>query len=277
MIIDFRVQVPKKERVESRPQYMKRYSQVFDMPEVSYTEAELIDKITAAGIRRGVMQAEWSSGDYHMENDQVADIVRRHPELFVGFASVDAADGMAAVDELKRCVDTLGLCGLNVQPFASRLRANHKKFYPLYLKCLEYGIPVTIHTGINYSSDRTIAYGRPIYVDEVACDFPGLKIVLNHGGWPWVHESVAIARKHRNVYIEIGGIAPKYIGKADAGWDIFVALANNLLQDQILFATDSMIPFKRAIAEARALPLKEPVKEKLLGRNAAALLGLPEA
>lgn len=277
MVIDFRVQVPKKERVESRPQYLKRYIQVFDLPSVSYTEEELIEKMTAAGIRRAVMQAEWSAGDYRAENDQVAGIVKRHPDLFVGFASVDASDGIAAVDEFKRGVEALGLRGLNVQPFASRLRANHKKFYPLYLKCLEYGVPVTIHTGINYSSDRTIAYGRPLYVDEVACDFPGLRIVLNHGGWPWVHESVALARKHRNLYIEIGGIAPKYIGKPNSGWDILLSLAGNLLQDQILFATDSMIPFQRAVEEARALPLKEEVKEKLLFRNAAALLGLKDA
>lgn len=277
MIIDFRVQVPKKERVESRPQYMKRYNEVFDLPEVSYTEAELIEKLTGAGIRHAVMQAEWSSGDYRAENDQVADIVRRHGDLFVGFASVDAGDGVAAVEELKRCVDTLGLRGLNVQPFASRLRANHKKFYPLYWKCREYGIPVTIHTGINYSFDRTLNYGRPIYVDEVACDFPGLTIVLNHGGWPWVHESVAIARKHRRVYVEIGGIAPKYVGKPGAGWDMLIALGNNVLQDQILFATDSMIPFRRAVEEAQALPLKDAIKAKLLGGNAAALLGLPTA
>lgn len=277
MIIDFRVQVPKKERMESRPQYMKRYNQVFDMPGVSYTEGELIEKMTGAGVRRAVMQAEWSSGDYRIENDQVADIARRHPDLFIPFASVDASDGMVAVDELKRCVERHGIRGLNVQPFASQLRANHKKFYPLYLKCLEYGIPVTIHTGINYSSNRTIAYGRPLYIDEVACDFPGLKIVLNHGGWPWVHESVAIARKHKDVYIEIGGIAPKYVGKTNAGWDIFIALGDNVLQDQILFATDSMIPFKRAVEEAQALPFKNSVKEKLLGRNAASLLGLAGA
>src|SRR5690606_22350069 len=162
-------------------------------------------------------------------------------------------------NELKRSVETLGLRGLNVQPYARRPYANDKKSYPLSYKCLEYGVPVSIHTGINYSNDRTIDhgrpinvdevacdfpglkinknhpryptcleygvpvaihtrinysndrtldYGRPIYVDEVACDFPGLKIIMNHGGWPWVHESVAIARKHRSVYIEIGGIAP---------------------------------------------------------------------
>lgn len=272
MVVDFRVQVPKPDRVGTRTDYMKRYLDVFDLSAVSYSLPQLLSLIDAAGIDQAVMQAEWSSGDYCEENDQVAEIVRRHSDRFVGFASVNAADGLTAVNELKRSVETLGLRGLNVQPFASRLYANDKKFYPLYYKCLEYGIPVAIHTGINYSNDRTIDYGRPIYVDEVACDFPGLKIIMNHGGWPWVHESVAIARKHRSVYIEIGGIAPKYVAAENAGWDILLRFANNLLQDQILFATDSMIPFDRAVNEAKSLPLKPDVLAKFLGGNALEII-----
>ena len=272
MVIDFRVQVPKPDRVGTRTDYMKRYLDIFDLSAVSYSLAQLLSLLDAAGIDRAVMQAEWSSGDYRAENDQVAEIVKKHPDRFVGFASVDAADGLAAVEELKRSVESLGLRGLNVQPFASRLHANDKKFYPLYYKCLEYGIPVAIHTGINYSNDRTIDYGRPIYVDEVACDFPGLRIIMNHGGWPWVHESVAIARKHRAVYIEIGGIAPKYVAAENAGWDILLRFANNLLQDQILFATDSMIPFDRAVKEAKALPLKPDCLDKFLSGNAQEII-----
>lgn len=268
MVFDFRVQVPKPDRVGTRIDYMKRYLDIFDLSSVSYTLQQLLSLLDAAGIDRAVMQAEWSSGDYRAENDQVAEIVKKHPDRFTGFASVDAADGLAAVVELKRSVESLGLRGLNVQPFASRLHANDKKFYPLYYKCLEYGIPVAIHTGINYSNDRTIDYGRPIYIDEVACDFPGLKIIMNHGGWPWVHESVAIARKHRTVYIELGGIAPKYVAAENAGWDILLRFANNLLQDQILFATDSMIPFDRAVDEAKSLPLKPDCQAKFLSGNA---------
>jgi len=272
LIVDFRVQVPKPDRIGTRPGYMMRYADVFDLAAVSYTLGDLLRLLDEAGIARAVMQAEWSSGDYGAENDRVAEIVAAHGDRFVGFASVDAADGMKAVDELKRSVETLGLRGLNVQPFASRLYANDKKYYPLYLKCLEYGIPVAIHTGINYSSDRPMDFGRPIHVDEVACDFPGLQIVLNHGGWPWTHESVAIARKHRTVFIEIGGVAPKYLAAENAGWDILLRFADNLLQDQILFATDSMVPFRRAVDEAKALPLKPGVLAKLMGGNAQRLL-----
>jgi predicted TIM-barrel fold metal-dependent hydrolase len=272
VIIDFRVQAPKLNRSEDRAGYMMRYVDIFDLESVSYSEDELFSALRDAGIQRAIMQAEWSSGDYREENERVAAIVRKRSDFFIGFASVNAADGMRAVDEFKRAVEHDGLRGLNVQPFASAIRANDKKFYPLYLKCLEYGVPVAIHTGINYSNDRSIDFGRPIYVDEVACDFPGLSIILNHGGWPWVHESVAIARKHPSVFIEVGGIAPKYLAAENSGWDILMRFANNLLQDQVLFATDSMLPFKRAVEEAKALPLKPQCLEKFLGGNAARLI-----
>lgn len=277
VIIDFRVTLPQKDRVATRPAYMRRYADIFDLERVSYTSEELLDGLRGAGITRAVLQAEWSSGDYRAMNDAVVNLVKEHPDVFIGFGAVNPADGLDAVDELRRAVETLGLKGLNLQPFAAGLHANHKLCYPLYLKCLEYGIPVTIHTGINYSFDRSIDFGRPIYVDEVACHFPGLAIVLNHGGWPWVPEAVAIARKHRSVYLEIGGIAPKYIGVAGAGWEVFLQFANSLLQDRILFATDSMIPFKRAVEEVQALPLKPEAKQKLLYQNACRLLRIEHA
>ena len=182
MIVDFRVQRPKPDRAASRPGFMSRYGDVFDIGAVSYSLAELLQAMDRADIEKAVMQAEWSSGDYRAENDAVAEVVAEHGDRFLGFAAVDPADGLAAVDELRRSVESLGLRGLNLQPFATRLYPNDKKFYPLYLKCLEYGIPATAHTGINYSSDRGIDFGRPIYLDEVACDFPGLVLVLNHGG-----------------------------------------------------------------------------------------------
>lgn len=272
MIIDFRIQQPKQRRAENRPAYMMRYNDIFDLNDVSYTAESLLEKLNEAGIHRAVMQAEWASGDYCLDNDLVGRLVRENPEKLVGFAAVDIADCYGAVQELKRSVESLGLRGLNLQPFASRLYANDKKAYPLYAKCLEYGIPVCIHTGINYSADRSIEYGRPIYIDEVACDFPGLTIVLNHGGWPWVSESVAIARKHRNVYIEIGGISPKYIAKPGAGWEMLLTMANNLLREQILFATDSMIPFERAVSEAKALPLSEDALAAIMAGNAQKII-----
>ena len=108
----------------------------------------------------------------------------------------------------------------------------------------------------------------------MACDFPNLTIVANHGGWPWVTEMVAVAWKHPNVYIEIGAVSPKYIGTPGTGWEPLMVYGTSLLQDRVLFATDNMLPPKRCVDELKALPLKDAVKDKWLGGNAARLLGL---
>lgn len=100
------------------------------------------------------------------------------------------------------------------------------------------------------------------------------RLPCNHGGWPWVTEMVAVAWKHSNMYIEIGAISPKYT-RSGTGWEPLLVYGNSLIQDRVLWATDSMLPFDRSLEEARNLPLKPEVLEKWLGGNAARLLRLP--
>ena len=168
-----------------------------------------------------------------------------------------------------------GFTGLNIQPFVWEMPPNHKRLYPIYAKCLELDIPVAIHTGINYSPIHSMDFDRPIYLDEVLCDFPRLKMIACHSGWPWVPELIALARKHPNLYLEIGGVAPKYIAMPRTGWDPFLQYTNSLLRNQVLFGTDwPVISFKRVVEEFQQLPLKDEVKDKVLYKNAIELLGL---
>jgi predicted TIM-barrel fold metal-dependent hydrolase len=221
------------------------------------------------------LQGEWAIGDYRKQNDAVYRMAQAHPDKFVAhYLCVNPLEGDDMAKVVEKEVKERGFKGVNIQGFSCRLRANDKRFYPVYAECQELGIPVTIHSSVNFSVDRTIDYSRPIYIDEVACEFPDLAIVANHGGWPWVTEMVAVAWKHPNVYIEIGAVSPKYIGKPGTGWEPLMVYGNSLLQDRVLFATDNMLPHKRCVDELNALPLKDSVKEKWLGANAARLLGL---
>jgi len=239
------------------------------------TVDHLIAGMQKGGVEKAVMQAEWAIGDYRKLNDAVYEIVQAHPDRFVaGYLCINPLedDDMAYVVE--REVKERGFKGVNIQPWAYRVKCNDKRFYPVYQKCMDLKIPVTIHCSVNFTVNRTIDYGRPLYLDEVACDFPELIIVANHGGWPWVTEMVAVAWKHPNVYIEIGAVAPKYIGTPGTGWDPLMVYGNSLLQDRVLFATDNMLPHKRCVEELKSLPLKQAVKEKWLGLNAAELMGV---
>ncbi|MBM3118402.1 MAG: amidohydrolase [Chloroflexi bacterium] len=284
MIIDFRMTPPMNEWMSLEEgqrilptSYLRGYLGTYADVAFAFqiTTDDLIRSMDEAGVDAAVMQGEWGIGDYRKQNDAIYRIVQAHRDRFVaGYLCVNPLedDDMAKVVEKE--VKERGFKGVNIQGFACRLRANNKRFYPVYAKCQELGIPVTIHASINFSVDRTIDYSRPIYLDEVACDFPDLIIVANHGGWPWVTEMVAVAWKHPHVYIEIGAVAPKYIGTPGTGWEPLMVYGNSLLQDRVLFATDNMLPPKRCVEELRALPLKDVVKEKWLGGNAARLLGL---
>jgi predicted TIM-barrel fold metal-dependent hydrolase len=277
-VVDFRVVLPFSEWMEpdagSEASYLSNYGRVYtgDTGELGSAEATL-QALVDAGVDLAVLQAEWAFGDYRAMNRAVARLVRRYPDKLVGFATINPAEGDDMADVARRAVEDLGLRGINLQPFAYRVHANDKCFYPLYEACQELGIAVTIHASINFSSDRPIDYGRPLYLCEVACDFPDLAIVANHGGWPWVTEMVAVAWKHPNVWIEIGAVSPKYIGRPGTGWEPLMTYGNtSLLADRVLFATDSMLPVARCLAELNELQLKPEVLEKWRGENAVRLL-----
>jgi len=284
MIIDFRLFPPVAEYMDPEEarqffptSYMRRYLDKYGNVEaiIATSIEDMIAGMKTSGVDKAVMQGEWAFGDYRKQNNAVHRIVQAYPDAFAaGFLCLNPLedDDMARVVE--QGVKEQGFKGVNLQPFAYRLKCNDKRFYPVYEKCCELNIPVTVHSSVNFSVNRSIEYGRPLYIDEVACDFPGLKIVANHGGWPWVTEMVAVAWKHPNVYIEIGAVSPKYIGTPGTGWEPLLVYGNSLLQNQVLFATDFVLPHERCVKELKDLPLKDSVKNKWLGENAAALLRL---
>lgn len=283
MIIDFRARPPFRES-ESEPYikaplFMNRYSDLMEYEKkvnvpLTTLIPQLISEMDEAGITIVVLQAEYEFGDMSVKlNNTVSNLVQQYPSRFIGFATVDPRKGMDAVRELEYAVKTLGLKGLNLQPCFINMNPIEPLFYPLYAKCVELNIPVTLHTGINYSTTHSVGPDRPIHLDRIACDFPELKIVANHGGWPWVQEMVAIAMKHPNIYIDFGSVGPKYIAMARAGWDPMFHFMNSLLQDQVLFSTDwPFISFKRVLKEFSEIGLKETVMEKFFYKNAAKLL-----
>jgi len=118
---------------------------------------------------------------------------------------------------------------------------------------------------------------RPIYLDIVAQDFPELKMIAGHGGWPWVNEMVAVAWRNPNIYIDIASYLPKYIGMKGTGWEELIHFGNNVLQDRILFGSTWLfmgMSIKQLADEVMKLPLKEEVKHKWVYKNAATLFGI---
>jgi hypothetical protein len=154
-----------------------------------------------------------------------------------------------------------------------KIAPTNKKMYPIYSTCVELDIPIWFHISINYSTN-TMEVERPIYLDVVAQDFPELKIIAGHGGWPWVNEMIAVAWRNPNIYIDIASYLPKYLGMKGTGWETLMHFGNSVLQDKILFGSTWLfmgMSIKQLADEVMKLPLKEAVKAKWLYYNAARL------
>jgi predicted TIM-barrel fold metal-dependent hydrolase len=205
----------------------------------------------------------------------VASFCKAHGPRFVGLAGVDPHKGMKAVRELEHAIRELGLRGLNLQCFEHKLTINDPKMYPLYAKCIELDVPVNIHCGINFSTESLMEYGRPVLLDQVMTHVPELRVCASPPGWPWVHELIGVAWRHKNLHIGIVYVRPKYLAVENSGYEPLLQYGNTILQDRILFGSGfPSIPLERSLAEIQALPLADAVKRKWLGENAARFLRL---
>ncbi|WP_354351765.1 amidohydrolase family protein [Pseudarthrobacter sp. PvP090] len=138
------------------------------------------------------------------------------------------------------------------------------------------GVPALFHTGqsgigsgMPGSGGIRLKYSNPIVLDDVAVDFPDLKIIMAHPSFPWQDEALAVAARHTNVYIDLSGWSPKYFPPQ------LVQYANTLLRTKVLFGSDyPMIPPDRWIADFEKLAIKSEVRPLIMRENAFRLLGL---
>ncbi|WP_214409195.1 amidohydrolase family protein [Sphaerisporangium fuscum] len=277
-VIDFRVRVPSAVRppIADGGDVYTQYEAVLDIGNGWHKGMdELLAEMDAAGVSHAVLHAEFEHGDYaDALNEEVAEQVARHPGRFSGYGTVtlEPLRVMPAVRQVERAA-ALGLRGINVQPSFFGHAIDDRQLYPVYAKATELGLAVALHTGVNYSRRHPIDAERPERLDKVACDFPEATLIACHGSWPWIPEIVAVARRHPNLLIDFGGLAPKYIGVPGSGWDVMFRFMDRLLRDQILFATDwPVFPFQRALDQWRELGLRPETLEALMHGNAGRLL-----
>ena len=161
----------------------------------------VIAAMDAAEVGIALLSAWYLPGYAMISNQQVASLVAQHPKRFVGVASVDPTDPVAATAEVDRAVRELGFKALRVLPWVWNRPPTDPLFYPLYVKCVELDIPFCTqvgHTGPLMPSD----VGRPIpYIDQIALTFPRLKIVCGHIGYPWTDEMISLAWKLSLIHI----------------------------------------------------------------------------
>ncbi len=236
---------------------------------------KFVEMLDSLGIDHCVLFAmdEETNTGKPVLNDHIAQLVREYPDKFKGFGGADPHKGKRAVEQVEKAYND-GLIGIAMRPFIHNLYSSSKKYYPIYSKCDELDMIVWLHTSMNWSHIRRMDLGRPLYLDRVCLDFPELRIIAGHAGWPWVTELMGVLWRHPNVYTDITTINPKYIGMPGTGWEPLITYGNTLLQDRVLFGTSwPLMPFDLCIEEVKKLPLKDSVKEKWLHKNSERLFG----
>lgn len=186
----------------------------------------------SAGVDTALLSAWWGPEGPLLGNDYVAELVDEHPELFVGVGSVPLDDPMAAVEEVRRCVEDLGFVGIRLLPWLWNLPPDDRRYYPVYAECVRQDVPFCLqvgHTGPLKPSEP----GRPIpYLDNVAREFPDLTIVAGHIGHPWTEEMLTLATKYENVYVDASAYKPKRYP------DEFVEFLRTYGRERAIFGTN---------------------------------------
>jgi predicted TIM-barrel fold metal-dependent hydrolase len=246
-----------------------------ELPTVDF----MVQDIVKNGVKSTPVawDAETSTGEPPCSNDFVATIVRENPDAFLaGWGSVDPWKGQKALEEAVRCIKELKLIGFKFQQASQRFHVNDKQFYPLWDLCQEIGAPVQFHCGYTGLGSGApggdgiycMSYCRPIEIDEVAADFPHLKIIMLHAAEPWPWEANMVALHKKNVVRETSGIWPRYFPET------MMHEMNRRLQDKFLFGSEwGYYNLEQVLADWAKLDLRPGVIEKVMYKNAIRFLG----
>lgn len=274
-IIDFRFR-PNTPETVTGIQNSKMFKGLCEYIDFGKMKPQSLEEVVADMDRHNVVRAVITGRDCETtygaksNNESVVEFVSKYPEKFIGFVGLDPHKGMKAIEELKISVNELGMRGAAVDPYLAQIYANDAKYYPIYSKCCELDIPIIFTTGpATLVPNAIIDHVAPRYIDIAARDFPELKIIISHGGYPWVNEAIIVAERNRNVYIDLSEY--EFSPMAEA----YIQAANTMIPDKILYASaHPFVDFRQALKTYESLDFKPDVRQKIMHDNAAKLLGI---
>jgi uncharacterized protein len=212
-------------------------------------------------------------------NDHVLDLVTKYPKSFGGvLASLDtnAQDLTAVARYAQELVHNPKVVGFKFHPPDQGFYPSDRKFYPIWEVIQAGSKPAMFHIGFTVLGANTdggsgigLDYGRPVHLDTVAKDFPRMKILAAHPGWPWVEETIGVVTHKKNLFVDMSGYLAEQLP------ELFQKAIGSRLQDKALFGTDfPYVDLGKALASFDKMAFKDAVKEKLLLENARRLFGL---
>lgn len=218
---------------------------------------------------------ESTTGLTRIPNEEILAAAAANPDVIIPFASIDPAKGKMGVREARRLIDS-GVRGFKFHPSLQEFYPNDRKAYPLYEVIAAAGLPTVFHTGhsgigtgMRGGGGIHLKYSNPMYLDDVAVDFPDMPIIMAHPSFPWQDEALSVCLHKPQVYIDLSGWSPKYFPPQ------LIQYANTLLKHKMLFGSDyPMITPDRWLTDFEKIGIRPEVRPLILKENAVRLLGL---
>jgi len=222
------------------------------------------------------LDLETTIGTPPVTNEYVHAMWQRHPKRIIQCWGALEPSKPDVLDTARKAIEVLGFIGFHFHPIMQHFAVDDQRHYPLFELIDELGAAVMIDVGTTGMGagmpgghGAIIRHAHPSSIDRLAADFPDLKIVMAHPGWPWVEETTAVALHKGNVYWEMSGWAPKHFPgnlKVDM---------RGRLQDKVMFGSDyPSMPYSRILKEWQELGYSDEVMEKIFHKNAERILGL---
>jgi uncharacterized protein len=216
------------------------------------------------------VDAESAIGAKRISNYEIADLAAEHSDIVIPFASIDPHKGKLGAREARDLVENHGVKGFKFHGIMQNAHPADRMAYPIYEVIAEYKLPAIFHTGHSgMGGGVRLKYGQPMLIDDVAVDFPDMKIILAHPSWPWTDESLSMALHKDNVWIDLSGWSPKYFPPQ------VIQYANTQLKHKMLFGSDfPLIKPEKWIEAAKVAGFRDDVLPMIMKDNAVKLLGL---
>jgi predicted TIM-barrel fold metal-dependent hydrolase len=242
---------------------LPRFTSITEM--LRQMDEAAVEKVFITQCKMWSYWRKWMYMDTQLE--EVLQYTQKHPDRFVGLAGYNPFRIKESLAEIELAVTKYGFKGVYVHIYGFDISLADAKMYPLYAKCVELDVPVSVQVG-HVLEAMPSEGGRPIYLDRVACDFPDLKIVGAHTGWPWVDELISVCYKWENIWFGVDAWLPKYLSPS-----IIQFINSRLGRDRCLWGTNGL-PWKESLRQWDEMGLKEEVKRQLLRGNAIELFKL---
>ena len=222
---------------------------------------ELCETMDRIGVEKAILTTAAARPD-----EITISYARQRPDRFALACQLDPREPMKAVRALERFVGEHGAVLARITPFAIDLPPNDRVYYPVYTRCIDLGLPISINTGIP-GPPAPGECQHPMHLDKVCLHFPELVVVMAHGADPWWGEACRLMIKYPNLYLMTSAYLPKYFPPE------FVHFMNTRGRTKVMYASDHpAIAMDRCLEEARKLDLRPGVLDQFLYENAQRVL-----